>query len=85
MNFIVIRLDTLRWDTLGCTEESREVPVPRDHFRQDARLYVHDRVQTSHYRHENDWFVARTMLEACRWLEDNASGDRWGIFSGRLS
>ncbi|MBN2450823.1 MAG: sulfatase [Lentisphaeria bacterium] len=56
------------------------VPVPEHHFRQNAGGYRRDRANWSHYRHEEDWFVSRTMRAACRWLEDNAGRDAWFLW-----
>ena len=57
----------------GMTPDKVVFPVPRENYRQEGRGYAHDVAATSHYRHERDWFVARTMVRACDWLEDNAS------------
>ena len=64
----------------GMTPEKVVFPVPREHYRQEGRGYVRDVANTSHYRHEHDWFVARTMMRACQWLEDNARRDRWFLW-----
>lgn len=55
----------------GVRPEDITVPWPREKARQDSGGYVRDRVRTSHYRHETDWFVTRTMTKASEWLEDN--------------
>ena len=56
------------------------VPVPAENLRQAAGGYRRDRCNWSHYRREEDWFVARTMMAACRWLSDNASRDRFFLW-----
>jgi len=56
----------------GVTREQVVYPVPRENLRQNGGGYAYDRARWSHYRHEDDWFVARTMRRACEWLEDNA-------------
>ena len=64
----------------GVTEDDIVVPVPREHVRGDAGEYIGNRVSRSHYRHEDDWFVTRTMRRACQWLEDNARRDNWFLW-----
>ena len=64
----------------GMTPDQVVFPVPREHIRQEGRGYVRDVANTSHYRHESDWFVARTMRRACEWLEDNASREKWFLW-----
>lgn len=46
--------------------------MPRENLRQNGDGYAYDRARCSHYHHEEDWFVSRTMRRACQWLEDNA-------------
>ena len=58
----------------GVSPESIDFPVPPENIRQGGRGYRNDRARWSHYRHEADWFVARTMLRASEWLEDHAAG-----------
>jgi arylsulfatase A-like enzyme len=57
-----------------------EFPVPREHLRQNGTLYQHDRARTMHFEQETDWFVARTMLAAAKWLEDNYRRDRFFLW-----
>ena len=57
-----------------------DVPVPPENLRQNAGGYRRDRANWSHYRHEEDWFVARTMRRAGQWLEDNAERERWFLW-----
>jgi len=64
----------------GVKPEDIPVPVPVEHFRQQAGGYRRDRANWSHYVHEEDWFVTRTMRRACRWLEDNAARDKWFLW-----
>ena len=64
----------------GMTPEQVIFPVPRENLRQNGRGYARDVTNTSHYRHEQDWFVARTMMRACEWLEDNASREKWFLW-----
>ena len=64
----------------GMTPEKVVFPVPRENMRQNGGGYAHDVANTSHYRHESDWFVARTMMRACEWLEDNAHRDQWFLW-----
>jgi arylsulfatase A-like enzyme len=56
----------------GMRPEDVIFPVPRENLRQNGVGYVRDMVETSHFRHERDWFVARTMQRASDWLEDHA-------------
>jgi len=64
----------------GVTADDIEVPWPRENARQNSAGFIRDRVRTSHYRHEPDWFVARTMLRACEWLEDNRKRDKFFLW-----
>jgi len=66
--------------TDGIKPEDIDFPVPRENLRQSGQGYARDRAKTAHYRHEEDWFVARTMRRACQWLEDNASCDKWFLW-----
>jgi arylsulfatase A-like enzyme len=61
-------------------EAKVELPVPREHMRQNGQLFIKDRARTMHCKHETDWFVARTMLAASRWLEDNRKRDRFVLW-----
>jgi arylsulfatase A-like enzyme len=64
----------------GIKPEDIVVPVPREHYRSNSWGFLSDRMATSHYRHEEDWFVARTMMRACQWLEDNSARDKWFLW-----
>jgi len=64
----------------GVTAEMTEFPVPRENMRQNGRGYASQRAEWAHYRHEDDWFGARTMMRACQWLEDNAKRDRFFLW-----
>lgn len=64
----------------GVTAADVEFPVPRENLRQNGRLYARDRARTAHYRYEEDWFVTRTMRQACQWLEDNAQREKWFLW-----
>lgn len=57
-----------------------EVPVPAEHYRRGALQYRSQRAEWSGYRHEEDWFVARTMRAACNWLEDNRRREKWFLW-----
>ncbi len=60
--------------------EDIEFPFPRENARQNGNGYARDMAWTSHYRHETDYFVARTMLKACQWLEGNAGRDKFFLW-----
>ncbi len=60
--------------------EKVELPVPREHMRQDAHGFIRDRARTMHFEHEADWFVARTMMSAAQWLEDSRKRDRFFLW-----
>ena len=63
----------IRKDVLdGVRPADIPLPVPAAHIRNAGSLYRTDRANWSHYRHEEDWFVARTMRTASRWLETAA-------------
>ncbi len=64
----------------GVKAEDIVVPVPIEHVRQQARQYRSQRAEWAHFKHETDWFVARTMLRASQWLEDNAQRDKWFLW-----
>ena len=57
-----------------------KLPVPRENMRQDAGGFITDRARTMHYQHETDWFVARTMLSAGQWLEENYKRDKFFLW-----
>jgi len=44
--------------------------VPEEHYRQYGKQYQRQMANMSHFEHESDWFVARTMCQACDRLED---------------
>jgi len=62
------------------TPEKVVFPVPREHLRQNGRGYAGDVANRAHFRHESDWFVARTMQRACDWLEDNAGREKFFLW-----
>ena len=64
----------------GVTQDMIEFPVPPENIRQNGRQYASQRAQWAHYRHEEDWFVVRTMLQACKWLEDNARREKFFLW-----
>ena len=64
----------------GITPDMIEFPVPSENIRQNGRQYVRQRVEWAHFRNESDWFVARTMMRACQWLEDNAERDKFFLW-----
>ncbi|MEW6356024.1 MAG: sulfatase [Planctomycetota bacterium] len=64
----------------GFTRDDVDIPVPLSNMRQGGRGFIGDRVRTSHYRHEHDWFVARTMMRACEWLEDNFTKEKFFLW-----
>ncbi len=64
----------------GVKPEDIEFPFPRENARQNGRGYINDMVRTSHYRHEPDWFVVRTMMRAGEWLEDNYKRDKFFLW-----
>ena len=72
-----IEYDEYRWIKKPVTDDMTPdrvtFPVPREHLRQNGTLYARDVVTQAHYRHERDWFVARTMQTACDWLEEHAA------------
>ena len=60
--------------------EDIESPVPRENMRQGGGGFFRDRARTAHYKHETDWFVARTMMKAAEWLEDNRGRDKFFLW-----
>ena len=64
----------------GMTRDKVTVPVPLENMRQNGGGFFNDRVRMSHYRHESDWFVARTMCRACDWLEDNHEREKFFLW-----
>ena len=60
--------------------EDIEPTVPLENLRQGGRGFLRDRANTAHYDHEADWFVARTMVRACDWLEDNRKRDKFFLW-----
>ena len=57
-----------------------EFPVPGENIRQNGRQYARQRAEWAHFRNELDWFVARTMMRACQWLEDNAEKGKFFLW-----
>ncbi|MBN1809710.1 MAG: sulfatase [Planctomycetes bacterium] len=57
-----------RWKTSPAEPES---PCDESKIRSARGLTRHHRRNVSWWRYEEDRFAARTMSEACRWLEDN--------------
>ncbi|NOZ23503.1 MAG: sulfatase-like hydrolase/transferase [Planctomycetes bacterium] len=55
------------------TTKPEDIPfdVPSENMRGDGKSYQRDMAQQTHFRHESDWFVARTMNTACDWLQDH--------------
>jgi arylsulfatase A-like enzyme len=64
----------------GVKPEDIKAPFPLEHARQGGRGFIRDMVRTSHYQHETDWFVTRTMTKAGEWLEDNYKRDRFFLW-----
>lgn len=60
--------------------ERVKLPVPPENMRQGGRGFARDRAMTMHYEHETDWFVARTMLAASQWLEENRKRERFFLW-----
>ena len=60
--------------------EDIEFAVPREHIRQGGGGYQRMRAAWAHYKHETDWFVARTMVRACEWLEDNRQREKFFLW-----
>ncbi|MGD8238188.1 MAG: sulfatase [Armatimonadota bacterium] len=69
--------DFHEYDLIGPPPENKvkpndiEMPFPAENVRQGGGGYRRDMARMSHMRHEIDWFVARTMIRAGGWLEDN--------------
>ncbi len=61
-------------------EDKVQLPVPRENMRQNAGGFIRDRARTMHYEHETDWAVARTMMAASEWLEDNYTRDNFFLW-----
>lgn len=64
----------------GITQEMIQFPVPRENIRQNGRQYARQRAEWSQFHNESDWFVSRTMMRACQWLEDNAGKDKFFLW-----
>lgn len=60
--------------------EDIEFPVPRENLRQNGGGFAKDRARTAHYKHETDWFVARTMMTACEWLENSYKREKFFLW-----
>ncbi len=43
-------------------------PAPPENMRNNGADYQSDMANAAHFKHEEDWFVARTMRTACKWL-----------------
>jgi len=64
----------------GVTPDMIKFLVPRENIRENGGEYAGLRAEWSHYRHEEDWFGVRTMLRACKWLEDNAKREKFFLW-----
>ena len=64
----------------GIKPEDIEAPFPLEHARQGGGGFLRDMANRSHYRYETDWFVARTMMRAGEWLEDNYKRERFFLW-----
>ena len=64
------------------TTKPDDIPfgVPPEHYRQYGKQYQRQMANMSHFKHESDWFVARTMSTACDWLEDNYKRDKFFLW-----
>ena len=61
-------------------KEHVELAVPREHMRQNGGGFIRDRARSLLYEHETDWPVARTMMAASEWLEDNYKRERFFLW-----
>jgi len=64
----------------GVKPEDIKFPFPRENARQNGKEYIYQMVRMSHYRHETDWFAARTMMRAGEWLEDNYKKEKFFLW-----
>jgi len=64
----------------GVKPEDIKLPFPRENVRQNGEEYIGNMVLMSDYRHETDWFVARTMMRAGEWLEDNYKREKFFLW-----
>lgn len=55
-------------------------PVDPDNIRQGGKQRARQMAAMSHFEHESDWFVARTMSTACDWLQENYRRDRFFLW-----
>ena len=64
------------------TTKPEDIPfgVPEEHYRQYGKQYQRQMANMSHFKHESDWFVARTMSTASDWLEDNHKRDQFFLW-----
>ncbi len=54
--------------------------IPPEHYRQEGKQYQRQMAAMSHFEHEADWFVARTMCKACEFVEENAKRDKFFLW-----
>jgi len=69
--------ETDRWKTYP---EAPEHPCDPRKIRTADRLSRHHRRNTAWWQYEADTFVARTMTEACRWLEKSYRRERFFLY-----
>ncbi len=55
-------------------------PVDPKNIRQGGKQRARQMANMSHFRHEEDWFVARTMCTACQWLQENYKRERFFLW-----
>jgi arylsulfatase A-like enzyme len=60
--------------------EDMPFPVPAENIREGGKQRQGQVARMAHFKHESDWWVAKTMTRAAEWLEDNASRDKWFLW-----
>lgn len=55
-------------------------PVDSKNIRQGGKQRARQMASMSHFEHESDWFVARTMAMACDWLQDNYKREKFFLW-----
>jgi len=55
-------------------------PVPKENIRQQGQERQPQMARAAHFKHESDWWVAKTMTRAADWLQDNAKREKWFLW-----
>lgn len=72
----------LTWQPAEGAPKSKDMPflIPEATVRQDGGEYKEHMAAMNHFKKESDWFVAKSMMGATDWLQENAKRDKWMLW-----